>query len=181
MLTGRSAWIATSTCGHCPNLSNDVVNRMRQGKPVKMVYPDQGKNQLGCLILPNAAVLIRNSPHPDAGRKLIDYLLSRDTERKLAFADCAQIPLHSGIETPSDVPRIDRLTTTPVDYGAAARKLQAIQPAKTMVKTILVHKFNEGCTVIPKDTRLHRRHKSCPRSLGENFSLPPQPASRWPR
>lgn len=108
--------------------SDDAVNRMRQGKPVEMVCPDQGEGRLGCLILPNAAVLIRNSPHPDAALKLMDYLLSRDTERKLAFADCAQIPLHSGIETPPDVPQIDRLTTAPVDYGAVARKLQAIQP-----------------------------------------------------
>lgn len=108
--------------------SDDAVNRIRQGKSVEMVCPDQGKGQLGCLILPNAAVLIRNSPHPDAGRKLIDYLLSKETERKLAFADCAQIPLHSGIETPPDVLPIDRLKITPVDYGAVARKLQAIQP-----------------------------------------------------
>lgn len=108
--------------------SDDAVNRIRQGKAVEMVCPDQGESQLGCLILPNAAVLIRNSPHPDAGRKLIDYLLSKETERKLAFADCAQIPLHSGIETPPDVPPIDRLKITPVDYGAVARKLQAIQP-----------------------------------------------------
>lgn len=108
--------------------SDDAVNRMRQGKAVEMTCPDQGKNQLGCLILPNAAVLIRNSPHPDAGRRLVDYLLSKETERKLAFADCAQIPLHSGIETPKDVPKIDRLTTMPVDYAAVGRKLQAIQP-----------------------------------------------------
>ncbi|MGR8979495.1 MAG: extracellular solute-binding protein, partial [Gammaproteobacteria bacterium] len=108
--------------------SDDAVNRMRQGKPVEMVCPDQGEGRLGCLILPNATVLIRNSPHPEAGRKLIDYLLSKETERKLAFADCAQIPLHSGIETPPDVPKIDRLTTMPVEYGAVASKLQAIQP-----------------------------------------------------
>ncbi|NOU20279.1 MAG: extracellular solute-binding protein [Methyloglobulus sp.] len=108
--------------------SDDAVNRIRQGKAVEMVCPDQGKNQLGCLILPNAAVLIRNSPHPDAGRKLVDYLLSKETERKLAFADCAQIPLHGGIETPKDVPSINRLTTMQVEYGAVASKLQAIQP-----------------------------------------------------
>lgn len=108
--------------------SDDAINQIRQGKAVEMVCPDQGENQLGCLILPNAAVLIRNSPHPEAGRKLIDYLLSKETERKLAFADCAQIPLHSGIETPLDVPKLDRLTTMPVDYGVVGRKLQAIQP-----------------------------------------------------
>jgi iron(III) transport system substrate-binding protein len=103
---------------------NTALELLRQ----LIACPDQGKNQLGCLVLPNAAVLIRNSPHPDAGRKLVDYLLSKETERKLAFADCAQIPLYSGVDTPSDVPKIDRLTTMPVDYAVVARKLQAIQP-----------------------------------------------------
>ena len=108
--------------------SDDAVNRIRQGKPVEMICPDQGEGEPGCLILPNAAVLIRNSPHPDTGRKLIDYLLSKDTERKLAFADCAQIPLHSGVEIPSDVPNIGGLRTMPIDYAAVGHKLQEIQP-----------------------------------------------------
>lgn len=108
--------------------SDDAVNRMRQGKPVEMICPDQDDGEPGCLILPNAVVPIRAAPHPEVARRLIDYLLSPETERKLAFADCAQIPLHSGVETPPDVPKLDRLKTMPVDYRAVARKLQAIQP-----------------------------------------------------
>ena len=84
--------------------SDDAINRARQGKPVKMIYPDQ--DGIGCLLLPNAVMLVRGGPNPQLGKKLIDYLLSRETERKLAFADCAQIPLHQGVETPPDVPRI---------------------------------------------------------------------------
>lgn len=108
--------------------SDDAVNRVRQGKPVEMLCPDQGEGETGCLILPNAVVLIQNAPHPEAARKLIDYLLSPATERKLAFADCAQIPLHGGVETPPNVPKLDRLKTMAVDYAAVAQKLQAIQP-----------------------------------------------------
>jgi len=70
--------------------SDDAVNRIRQGKPVEMICPDQGTGQLGCLILPNAALLLKGGPHPLEAKMLIDYLLSRETERKLAFADCAQ-------------------------------------------------------------------------------------------
>ncbi|MGH8555507.1 MAG: extracellular solute-binding protein [Gammaproteobacteria bacterium] len=108
--------------------SDDAVNRIRQGKPVEMTCPDQGTGQLGCLILPNAALLLKDAPHPLEASKLIDYLLSRETERKLAFADCAQIPLHSGVETPSDVPKLEKLQTMPTDYAAIARKLREIQP-----------------------------------------------------
>ena len=108
--------------------SDDVVNRMKQGKPVEMVYPDQGKDQLGCMIVPNATVLIKGAPHPQAARKLIDYLLSPETERKLAFADCAQIPLHAGVETPKEVRPIEKTKTMKVDYAKVAKKMQAIQP-----------------------------------------------------
>jgi iron(III) transport system substrate-binding protein len=108
--------------------SDDAVNRIRQGKPVDIVYPDQGEGEIGALIVPNATVLIKAAPHSDNARKLIDYLLSRETERKLAFADCAQIPLHSGVETPSEVKRIEQLKTMKIDYAEVARKLQEIQP-----------------------------------------------------
>lgn len=83
--------------------SDDAVNRARQGKPVRMIYPDQGETEAGMLILPNALVLIHGAPHAEQAKSLVDYLLSKETERKLAFADCAQIPLHPGVETPPDV------------------------------------------------------------------------------
>ena len=108
--------------------SDDAVNRMRQGKPVTMVYPDQGENGIGCFIVPNAAVLIKGASHPEAARKLIDYLLSRETERKLAFADCAQIPLHLGVQTPPELKPIKDIKVMRVNYAEVARKMVEIQP-----------------------------------------------------
>jgi iron(III) transport system substrate-binding protein len=108
--------------------SDDVVNRLKQGKGVEMVVPDQGKDGIGALILPNAVVLIKKGPHPDQGKKLIDYLLSKDTERKLAFAKCAQIPLHPGVETPPEVPRLDKMKVMDVNFAKLAKKMQEIQP-----------------------------------------------------
>ena len=108
--------------------SDDAVNRMRQEKPVTMVYPDQGENGIGCFIVPNAAVLIKGGPHPDAAEKLIDYLLSGETERKLAFADCAQIPLHPGVQTPPELKAIKDIKVMQVNYGEVAEKMVKIQP-----------------------------------------------------
>jgi iron(III) transport system substrate-binding protein len=108
--------------------SDDVINRMNQQEPVRMVYPDQGDGEIGCLIVPNAAVLIAGSPHQEAGKKLIDYLLSTETERKLAFSDAGQIPLHSGVKTPPQVKPIGSMKVMKVDYAAVATRLQAIQP-----------------------------------------------------
>jgi iron(III) transport system substrate-binding protein len=108
--------------------SDDAVNRKKQGKPVEIVYPDQDANGLGVLILPNAVALIKGSPHMENGKKLIDYLLSKSTERKLAFADCAQIPLHSGVDTPPEVRRIKEIKPMRVGYADLARKMEEIQP-----------------------------------------------------
>jgi len=108
--------------------SDDAVSRMRQGKPIEMVYPDQGPGEPGCLILPNAVVLIKGARHPKNARKLIDYLLSPETERKLAFADCAQIPLHSGVDIPKEIKAIETIKVMHIDYARVAETIQAIQP-----------------------------------------------------
>jgi iron(III) transport system substrate-binding protein len=108
--------------------SDDAVNTKKQGKPVEMIYPDQEPDGIGVLILPNAVALIKGGPHAENGKRLIDYLLSKDTEHKLAFADCAQIPLHSGVETPPEVRRIEDIKTMRVGYADLARKMDEIQP-----------------------------------------------------
>src|SRR6266481_5814487 len=108
--------------------SDDAVNTKKQGKPVKMIYPDQEPDGIGVLILPNAVALIKGAPHTENGKRLIDYLLSKETERKLAFADCAQIPLHSGVEIPPEIPRIEEIKPMRVSYADLARKMEEIQP-----------------------------------------------------
>src|SRR4030095_2270495 len=90
--------------------------------------PDRGCDGLGVLILPNAVALIKGGPHAENGKRLIDYLLSKSTERKLAFADCAQMPLHSGVDTPPDIRRIEEIKTMRVQYVDLARKMEEIQP-----------------------------------------------------
>jgi iron(III) transport system substrate-binding protein len=108
--------------------SDDAVNLKKQSKPVDIIYPDQDTNGLGVLILPNAVALIKGAPHTENGKRLIDYLLSKSTERKLAFADCAQIPLHSGVEIPPELRRIEDIKTMRVSYADLARKMEEIQP-----------------------------------------------------
>ena len=108
--------------------TDDGVNRMRQGKPITMVYPDQGENGRGCFIVPNAVVLIEGAPHPKEARLLIDYLLTRETEKKLAFADCAQIPLHPGVPTPAEIKPLSEIKIMQVNYAEVAKKMVEIQP-----------------------------------------------------
>ncbi len=108
--------------------SDDAVSRIRSKKPVFMIYPDQQDGGIGCFIVPNAVVLIKGAPHPKEAAMLIEYLLSKETERKLAYADCAQIPLHPGVEMPPELKPIERIKVMPVDYGDVAEKMIELQP-----------------------------------------------------
>ncbi len=107
--------------------SDDAVNRMRAGRPIKMIYPDQEPNGIGTFIVPNTVMLIKGAPHPEAGKRLIDYLLSKEVEKKLAFADCAQIPLHPGVDMPKELKPIDQIRSMKVDYSKVAKKMLEIQ------------------------------------------------------
>jgi iron(III) transport system substrate-binding protein len=126
---GESAdFVASGQFGFSLVDSDDGANRIKQGKPVEMIYPDQGDNEPGCFIVPNAVALINGGQHPQAARKLVDYLLSSETERKLAQSDAAQIPLHEGVETPQAVRKIENIKTMKMDYAAVARKMKEIEP-----------------------------------------------------
>lgn len=108
--------------------SDDAIARMRQKKSLTMIYPDQEKDGLGVFIVPNTVMLIKGAQHPEAARKLIDYLLSAQTEGQLAFADCAQIPLHPGVKLPPELKPIEELKIMQVDYAEVAKRMLQIQP-----------------------------------------------------
>jgi iron(III) transport system substrate-binding protein len=108
--------------------SDDAMSRLKQKAAVHVVYPDQEEGALGAFVVPNAVMMIKGAPHPDMAKKLIDYLLSRESERKLAFADCAQIPLHAEVEMPKGLKPIDAIKVMQVDYAEVAKKLVEIQP-----------------------------------------------------
>lgn len=85
---------------------NVAATDMENGKkrwPVDVIYPDQGEGELGTLVIPNSVSMIKGAPHPEAARKLIDFILSRYVEEKLAHATSAQIPLRADVKRPAHV------------------------------------------------------------------------------
>jgi iron(III) transport system substrate-binding protein len=52
-----------------------------EGKPVELVYPDQGPGEIGTLLLPNTVALIAGGPNPRQARMLLEFLLSDESER----------------------------------------------------------------------------------------------------
>jgi iron(III) transport system substrate-binding protein len=102
--------------------TDDCNVAIKAGKPVGMVFPDQ--DSFGTLIIPNTVALVKNAPHAENAKKLIDFLLSRDVEIKLAKSTSIQIPLHKGIQTSTNVPDIENIKSMDVDYEKIAEKIQ---------------------------------------------------------
>ncbi len=108
--------------------SDDAVSRIRQGREVAMIVPDQGEGEMGAFLVPTAVLIVRGAPHPEAAKRLVDHLLSPETERRLALADCAQIPLRAGVEPPRELPSISALAQMAPDYSRVAAKMEEIRP-----------------------------------------------------
>ena len=104
--------------------TDDAFEAVKENTNVGYLFLDQ--KGIGDLIMPNTVCLIKNSPNPENGKKLIDYLLSKQTEAKLAKS-CAQMPLHKGVETPRDVPSLDNIVPMKINYAKTAEKLEQIQ------------------------------------------------------
>ena len=106
--------------------TDDAVVMIDKKYPVRIVYLDQPEP--GTLFLPNTLGLIKNAPHREAAKKLIDYLLSAEVEMKLAKGPSAQIPLNPKVDagelrikTPASIKAME------VDYEAVAKSWEEVQ------------------------------------------------------
>jgi iron(III) transport system substrate-binding protein len=90
---GKFAWGLTDT--------DDLNVALSRGFPVTRVYPGQAGR--GTMVIPNTVCLIKNCPHPEAGKKLIDFILSPRVEEELAAGKSAQIPVRTGVPRPDHV------------------------------------------------------------------------------
>jgi len=98
--------------------TDDAYVAIQQGRPADIIWPD--KDGIGTLLIPNTVALIKEGPNPEAGKKLIDFLLSRKIEEMLAFSDSGQIPLRPDVKRPPHVPTLDKVKAMEVDYEKVA-------------------------------------------------------------
>jgi iron(III) transport system substrate-binding protein len=111
---GRLAFGLTDT--------DDAVTEQEKGAPLVIVYPDQEAQEMGTLFIPNTLSILRGSPHPQAARRLIDYLLSPPVEIALAEGPSAQIPLGAQVHVKLRVETPRTVRPMQVDFPAAAEK-----------------------------------------------------------
>lgn len=78
--------------------TDDACAAVERDAPVTLVFPDQGSDGMGTLVVPNTVALVAGGPNPDEGRKLIDHLLSPETEAELIEAGWFHVALRDSVE-----------------------------------------------------------------------------------
>ena len=104
--------------------TDDANGAVEDGYPVQWLFPDQGPDGFGTLVIPNTVALIKNAPNPEAGRMLINYLLSPVVELKLARMRAIQIPLNPHVDAPDNVPVLAEIKRMDVRFEAAAEHME---------------------------------------------------------
>lgn len=79
--------------------SDDAVVAIKRGDPVVMVFPDQGDDGVGTLLIPNTAALIKNGPNPEYGKAFLDYITSAEGELMLTRLGEGFFPIRRNLAT----------------------------------------------------------------------------------
>ncbi len=112
--------------------TDDAMAEVEAGRPVALVFPDRdapADSLLGTLLIPNTVALIKGGPNPEGGKKLIDYLLGPEVEKKLSRGPGRQIPLNPQVQAslPEAMRDVATARPLPVDFARAAQMWHDVQ------------------------------------------------------
>jgi iron(III) transport system substrate-binding protein len=105
--------------------TDDAMEEVRKGKHVAIIYPDRDRakgERMGTLFIPNTLAIIKGCPNPAGARKLVDYLLGAEVEKKLAQSDAVQVPLNPNVKAtlPKQIRTPREVKVMDVDFVKAA-------------------------------------------------------------
>lgn len=133
--------VASGQIPLCMTDTDDAFVAISQGRPVRMIFPDQAEGEEGSLLIPNTVALIKNSPNSENGKKLIDFLLSPEVEEMLAKSVAGQIPVRPEIPQPEGIRAFGRIRFMEVDFEKAAK---AIPESSEAVRSLLLDPKPKG-------------------------------------
>ena len=103
--------------------TDDALGAVAKGAHVRIVVPDQGPGGIGgAILIPNTVGLVAGGPDPANGKRLIDYLLSAATERRLVAEEWIQFPVRGAPDPRVSATRVHFLA---VDWKKAYAQLDA--------------------------------------------------------
>jgi iron(III) transport system substrate-binding protein len=108
--------------------TDDAIDEVKAGRAVAIIFPDRDADPAspwGTLFIPNTLCIPRGCPNLAAARKLVDYLLSADVEKRLAEGPSAQLPLNPQVKAklPPQIETPATVKAMAMDWGKAAEKM----------------------------------------------------------
>jgi len=123
--------VATGQTDICFTDTDDIYAGQRNGWPVAMNFLDQ--NGEGVLAIPNTAAMVKDGPHLETARRLMQFLLSEEIERLLVESDSHNSPVHEFVAR--EYPQYAISHALNLDYGRIADSLpEAIQSAEEILE-----------------------------------------------
>ncbi|MFN4260467.1 MAG: extracellular solute-binding protein [Gemmataceae bacterium] len=112
--------------------TDDALIEIQAGRPVAMIFLDRdapANDRMGTLFLPNTVAIIRDGPNPGNARKLVDYLLSGEVEKRLAEGGGHQIPFNPNltVNLPSQMATPKDAKPMNVNFEKAAEMWDEVQ------------------------------------------------------
>jgi iron(III) transport system substrate-binding protein len=95
--------------------TDDAFEEVEAGHDVVMIFPDRegsaANPRFGTLFIPNTVAVVKGCPNSEGAKKLVDFLLSAEIEKRLAESASHQLPLNPqvkaklppGMLTPAEV------------------------------------------------------------------------------
>ncbi len=100
------------------------VPKAREGAPVALVYPDQGPDQIGTLVMPLAIGIVKGARNLDQAKAFIDFSLSSEGQEPLTTQE-QEFPLVPGVglgdSAAPGVKPIDEIKRPRVDFTQLAQ------------------------------------------------------------
>lgn len=116
--------------------TDDVLVAQQRGDSVAMFYPDMdspdGRALPGTLWIPNSAGLVAGGPNPDAGRRLLEFIVSPLVEEKLAQSTSGNVPVRSSLQAKMS---LDAPVWAEIDFAATAA---ALEKSDALCREILI-------------------------------------------
>ncbi len=111
---GEKAWGVVDT--------DDANEALASAKPVKVVMLPEPE----LVLIPNTVGVIRHAPHPAAAKRLAEYLLSAEVERKLAASASKNMPLRTDLKDVVTPWHIDVQSAPWYDVDQAAENVEPV-------------------------------------------------------
>jgi iron(III) transport system substrate-binding protein len=112
--------------------TDDALEEVTATHPVAIVFPDghaKSKEPLGTLFIPNTLCIPKGCPNLDGAKKLVDFLLSADIEKRLAEGPSGQIPVNPQVtaKLPPPIKTPAMVKAMAVDWTKAAKAWEETQ------------------------------------------------------